>query len=128
MAQSADWPWRPPAENVLEVRALAERIVEIARPAARACGYAIGVHGSMERDLDLIAAPWTDDAAAPLAVVKAIQAAITAGVGDCYRSAEVEQKPHGRLTWVLHFQNAVETTNGAYPFVDLSVMPRIAVD
>lgn len=28
----------------------------------RGCGYAIGLHGSMKRDVDLIAAPWTDDA------------------------------------------------------------------
>lgn len=30
------------------------------REAARALGYAIGVHGSMRRDLDLIATPWVD--------------------------------------------------------------------
>lgn len=37
---------------------------------ARECGYAIAVHGSMQRDLDLIAVPWTEQAcsAAELAV------------------------------------------------------------
>lgn len=31
---------------------------------ARGCGYAIGLHGSMKRDVDLIAVPWTDEARA----------------------------------------------------------------
>lgn len=30
------------------------------RDAARECGYAIGLHGSLRRDFDLIAAPWRD--------------------------------------------------------------------
>jgi hypothetical protein len=125
---SQDHAWRPPPELVVAVHDLSDRVVSVLRPAALACGYALGVHGSLERDLDLIAAPWTDDAAAPLVLVMALQAAITTQIGECYRSAEVEQKPHGRLAWVLHFQSAVSTPNGAYPFVDLSVMPRLAAD
>lgn len=34
------------------------RLTEVARD----CGYALGVHGSMHRDLDLIAVPWVDEA------------------------------------------------------------------
>jgi hypothetical protein len=126
LAASEDGRWRPPPERVAEVRALAERILELARHAARAVGYAIGQHGSMERDLDMIAVPWTEDAGDELALVKAIQQAITDNIGDCYRSCEeqIEAKPHGRRAWTLHFQNAVSTENGAYPFVDLSVLPR----
>jgi len=109
-----------------EVRHLSLRIVQIVRPVARALGYAIAVHGSLERDLDLVAIPWTDEAVDALDLVKAVQAEITAHIGECYRSCDeqVDHKPHGRLAWWLHFQNAVSTCNGAYPFVDLSVMPR----
>lgn len=81
----------------------------------------------MARDCDLIAVPWTAEAADPLVLVKAIQAAITAEIGDCYRSTanDVLVRPHGRRSWVLHFQNAVSTTKGAFPWVDLSVIePR----
>lgn len=30
--------------------------------AARACGYALAIHGTMQRDLDLVAVPWVDEA------------------------------------------------------------------
>lgn len=115
--------WRPPIERVGEVRAMSERIIGIARPVAAACGYAICVHGSLERDVDLLAVPWVDDAADATDLAKAIQAAVSAEIGDCYRS-KPELKPHGRVAWIMYFQGAVETTKGAYPFIDLSVMPR----
>lgn len=87
-------------------------IVEAARP----LGYAIALHGSMGRDLDLIAVPWVEDAAAPADLVAAISDQIGAFVqetkgGEC-------GKPHGRLGFVLHL------TGGAY--IDLAIMPRIA--
>jgi hypothetical protein len=123
----ADAPARPPRASIPAIRALCKRIASLAGTAARNHGYAIGTHGSMARDCDLIAVPWTEDAAEPLIVVKAIQAAITAEIGDCYRTCaeQVAVRPHGRQTWVLHFQNAVSTTKGAFPWVDLSVVsPR----
>lgn len=120
-------PARPPAEFVPAVRELAARLVEIVRPAARACGYAVAVHGSMARDLDLVAVPWTEDATDALAVVKAIQDAISAQLDTCYRSKDPDDtKPHGRVAWTLFFHDAVSTPNGAFPFIDLSVMPRSA--
>ena len=42
------------------------------RKAARECGYALAVHGSMERDLDLVAVPWVENPSAPEVVVFAI--------------------------------------------------------
>lgn len=123
----ADAPARPPRKNLPAIRALCKRIAKLAQEVAPQHGYAVGLHGSMARDCDLIAVPWTDEAAEPLVVVKAIQAAITAEIGDCYRTCaeQVLTRPHGRLSWVLHFQNAVSTTKGAFPWVDLSVIsPR----
>lgn len=46
--------------NRPEIEAFYLSIIEKIREAARTCGYAIGVHGSMRRDLDLIAVPWVD--------------------------------------------------------------------
>ena len=42
------------------------------REAARELGYAIGLHGSLARDFDIIAVPWTEDAAHPDDLAKAI--------------------------------------------------------
>lgn len=43
-----------------ELEAFYRRILPAVRTAARECGYALAAHGSMRRDLDLIAAPWSD--------------------------------------------------------------------
>lgn len=93
------------------------------RGAAKDLGYAIGIHGTLTRDLDLLAVPWTDDAAEPMALVKMI--AKTVGgfvIGDRtnergYISDHPTEQPHGRMSWNICW--------GGKAFIDLSVMPRI---
>lgn len=83
------------------------------REAARACGYALAVHGSETRDFDVIAAPWIETASGPFGLVHAICIAI-----DGFISEDKEypvHKPHGRLSW------SIQIGGGAY--IDLSVMP-----
>lgn len=83
---------------------------------ARRNGYALAVHGSLARDMDLICVPWTKRPSSPQVIIEAIttQFAITA-VGD------LTEKPHGRLvqTLALAFGEC---------FIDLSFMPRVPVD
>lgn len=91
------------------------------RAAARSCGYALGVHGSLARDIDLIAAPWTkeatDSSALGLALVKATGDLL--GFEPPYGNNEGYAKtmPHGRVSWAIHL--------GAGPYIDLSIMPRL---
>lgn len=95
---------------------------------ARSHGYALGVHGSGERDLDLIAAPWVADASAPDVLVEALRAAIDgfiihdqdAEAGD-YTRRNPHPKPHGRLAWAIHLHDP-----GGRLYIDLSVMPLMA--
>ena len=85
------------------------------------CGYAVGVHGSLARDIDLVAVPWTEEATTAAEVAEAIRAAaeksgpcgqaFVAGNDPCPR-----RKPHGRLCWSFHL--------GGGPYIDLSVVPR----
>lgn len=79
---------------------------------ARECGYALTMHGSMERDLDAVAVPWTDEAIAADDLIKAL-------AHECAMIEEgtATEKPHGRLAYVL--RPAV----GSFFYVDLSVMP-----
>lgn len=77
-------------------------------------GYAVAVHGTQQRDLDLIAVPWTGGALAPTVLVDALCAVI----GEVYNPPErrvPERKPHGRLAWALQL--------GGGLYVDLSVIP-----
>lgn len=46
------------------------------RRTARAFGYAVAVHGSVERDIDLIFAPWKKDAATPMMLAEAVRSAV----------------------------------------------------
>ena len=85
-------------------------IVEV----ADAHGYAVALHGSLDRDMDVLAAPWTEDAADVDTLVEAIAARL--GLFGVGHKGNRELRPHGRLGWSLTM------TGGAY--IDLSVMPR----
>lgn len=98
-----------------------DEIITDVRLVARGLGYAVGVHGSLKRDLDLIAAPWSSDARAASTLANA--------VGDLpYLRMRNEEgfrppilKPHGRKGWVYY---VVLSKRGVPYFVDLSVLPR----
>lgn len=59
---------------------------------ARLSGYAVGLHGSMKRDCDLIAVAWMDDAISGPALVAHLCAQLNAR-----QVGEFELKPHGRI-------------------------------
>jgi hypothetical protein len=90
------------------------------RAAAKGLGYALAIHGSMGRDLDLLAVPWIESAEAPEALVLAIAEAVHGYViGDVTARGTVDhptKQPHGRLSWNICW--------GGKPMIDLSVMPR----
>ncbi|HEV3342608.1 MAG TPA: hypothetical protein VG125_19705 [Pirellulales bacterium] len=103
-----------------------EILIDPLRAEARRLGYALAVHGSLLRDIDLLACPWTEGAAPGAELAKAI----------CLKAAEINRHailkppetdeyfrrgcpgfhPHGRLCWTFHL--------GGGPYIDLSVMPR----
>lgn len=94
---------------------------------ARKFGYAIGLHGSMARDLDLIACPWTDQAAPAEALVEAIRESVGGSIRNDPQTEDNKyyaetrnpnDKPHGRRAWSIYF-------SGHRFYIDLSVMPRI---
>lgn len=85
------------------------RLAEI----ARAHGYALALHGSVQRDLDLIAVPWTDGASDHTVLLSALCESID--VSPNGHSA----KPHGRLAW------SIPLWWGAY--IDLSILPPNSV-
>lgn len=98
-------------------------------------GYCLAIHGSVSRDLDLVAIPWVEEAQAPEILVKALMDHMGALLypdklrADGLPENHIKQilqrpesghdpkaKPHGRLCWSLHLDF------GSY--VDLSVLPR----
>lgn len=106
---------------------LYETCLAIARMTAKSYGFAIGLHGTGQRDLDLIAVPWTDHASIPpSALAGAIMQAINFHFGGEQDKAWCEElepdvkkgaieKPHGRLAYIIHL--------GPILNIDLSIFP-----
>ncbi len=109
-------------------------LIALARVAARHRGYALAVHGSLSRDVDLLAVPWTDTAADPAVVVEAIRKAVGGWLvvaepnrrEGYYMMDDAEgadkrspvERPHGRTGWRIF--GALK-----HSYIDLSVMPPL---
>lgn len=94
------------------------------RETARRHGYAIGVHGSMRRDMDLIAAPWCDGASDPDTLAHAIaDAACGITIASSY---DWEQKPAGRVATSIPICWTHRPGVPGDGHIDLSVMPQAA--
>lgn len=96
------------------------------REEARRHGYALALHGSGQRDLDLVAVPWVAEASPPAQLAEALRAAVGGFIRDepdalpgDYTRRSPEPKPHGRLAWSIHLD---EPSGRRY--IDLSIMSR----
>jgi hypothetical protein len=86
------------------------------RKIARKSGYAIGVHGSMTRDLDVIAVPWRSGAVTAETLAYRIHQATSRRA--CTRpelKMFMRRKPRGRVAYTL-----IIGPKGAY--IDLSIV------
>lgn len=80
---------------------------------ARKCGYSVGIHGSLKRDVDLIAAPWIADHGSAKHLVTSICEELNAA-----QIGEPENKPCGRTAYTLQIR-------GYFKPIDLSIMPAL---
>ncbi len=79
-------------------------------------GYAIAIHGSMQRDLDLVAIPWVEDADPKEKLIESLRKYIGGKNVDCKIGQPIE-KPHGRLAY------AITIGFSGNMYVDFSIMP-----
>jgi hypothetical protein len=81
-------------------------------------GYALGLHGSVTRDFDLIAVPWTENASPPKEMLMAFRKII--GIerpnGEPYDT--MEEKPHGRIAYTIE--------TGCEGYLDISIISRVS--
>lgn len=91
--------------------------------AAREYGYALAIHGTLQRDMDLIAVPWTDTAMPSDELVEALIGVSDGWIihraegNDLNDGTSPKQKPHGRVAWSIYISEGV--------YLDLSVMPLL---
>lgn len=118
--------YRPTEEYHAAITAVCDRLIPVIQKAARDHGWAVAVHGSKIRDLDLLAVPWIRDASCNSVLLEAVRVAISIEMnGDCYiTSTDGEVKPYGRLAYNLFInsEEVVHSPAGAHPFIDLSIV------
>lgn len=84
---------------------------------AKRLGYALLIHGSVKRDLDLVAVPWTEEAVAPSDLVHWLRKVVGGWVGEVGGSPRIlDGLSHGRLGAII--------VCGGHAVIDLSIMPR----
>ena len=84
--------------------------IEQIRTLAAEVGYAVGVHGSMERDLDVIATPWVETAVS----APDLAAHLAKGLNARLLNDKVQDKPCGRWSCCIQI-------DGWFKHIDLSV-------
>jgi hypothetical protein len=84
--------------------------------AANKCGYALGLHGSLNRDMDLIAAPWTEEAISADQLVTQLASAAGGWIDQGSLEINPEFRPHGRIAYTIQLGRGL--------YIDVSVMPR----
>jgi hypothetical protein len=104
------------------ITTLLDHILEPMRRVARDAGYALTIHGSLARDIDMVAVPWVEhNVGDPDYLVSRLTAVVAGITGRCNPMNDWTDKPHGRrakslLVWGGRF-GSVD--------IDLSVMPAI---
>lgn len=97
------------------------KLIAPIRAVAKDHGYAIAVHGSLNRDIDIVAVPWIDRAFTEQKLVVAIIDVCKEynnGFASCADIEKPTLKPHGRHSYVIVVGEGV--------YIDLCVMPQIA--
>ena len=97
------------------IEAMLDDLLPPLRLAARGCGYALAVHGSLARDIDLVAIPWTSSATSAKALVDRLCGVIAGICGRAHPLGEWTTKPHGRQALIIITSGDAE--------IDLSIMP-----
>lgn len=102
-------------------RALLDLILPPMRRAAKDAGYAIAVHGTLNRDIDLVAIPWAEHNVWTKEALRDVLCGAVRGViGRCHYHSNKDWtvKPHGRFATTLLAWVGEGTAT-----IDLSVMP-----
>jgi hypothetical protein len=102
-----------------------EYLINPLREVAKEHGYALTVHGTLARDIDLVAIPWIEEAKQAHELAEAIMRKIAEmkrmvyfhpiETTDYFLAGCPAYKPHNRLVWCFHLGDGV--------YVDLSVIP-----
>jgi hypothetical protein len=73
------------------------------RQAALDCGWALGLHGSLNSDMDIMAMPWTEEAKSVEEMILAMERCMNVPTGaPQFATTKSVDKPHGRVVFTIH--------------------------
>ena len=119
---------KPDIKRVVEVD-LRERITEQQiKDIAKDCGYNLVLHGSMNRDLDLIAIPWIDNPKPELELVHRIDCIINEIPRNAEHNYQFSVLPGGRNSYVINICRGGEWNKyqDANFYLDISFTPQVS--
>lgn len=113
----------PAADSVMPVYGVMDpdyaRFLSMARCIAKAEGYALTVHGSFSRDLDVVVIPWIEK---PNSTPSQLAHQIAGRTGLTLHP-EMQIREHGRMTWTMHFK-----AFGDPRYIDFSATPILSIE
>ncbi len=71
------------------------------RTAALDCGWALGLHGSLKSDMDIMAMPWVEEAKPAEEMIKALSDCFDGCIWKEKHGVAYTGKPHGRIVYTL---------------------------
>lgn len=102
---------------------------EILKETAYDSGYNLIMHGSMNRDLDLIAIPWRDDPKDELEFIKQLDVILTGKDKETKDEYMFSVLPGGRNSYVIDlFRLDKETWVDFQYYLDISITPLVLSD
>lgn len=104
---------------------------------AKEAGYNLVLHGSMNRDLDLIAFPWKDEPKPHLDVLQKFEIYLNGTVHSKIQDYNFTLLPGGRSTYIININRGGRYNNyldeqfyidiGFYPFIPVDVLQQISL-
>jgi len=86
------------------------------RKAALECGWSLALHGSMARDMDMMAMKWTEDAKSKEDLVEALNSCIDGTFWKEYNFKPFYGKPNDRVVYTLRIFSDF--------YIDLSIVEK----
>ncbi len=73
------------------------------RQAALDCGWALGLHGSLNSDMDIMAMPWVEDAKPVTEMISALETCLTKPDERIFETKRDDKsKPNNRVVYTIH--------------------------
>jgi len=69
--------------------------------AAHECGWALGLHGSLASDMDIMAMPWTEDATPVETMIQALSDCFVGSPWKEYHTVPHRGKPNSRVVYTM---------------------------